>query len=102
METLSSVEALTSINAQEMLEAIGLDRIRRGRALLERMCFPAAKRFAKQISSYDEMVGERGLREASLWVLEKHVKRLEVSGRKNIPDEGPLLIVSNHPGLSDA
>jgi hypothetical protein len=48
------------------------------------------------------MVGARGLREASLWVLEKHIKRLEVAGRKNIPARGPLLIVSNHPGLSDA
>jgi hypothetical protein len=102
MKTLSAVEALTSINAQEMLEAIGLDRVRRGRALLERICLPAAKRFAKQINSYDEMVGKRGLREASLWVREKHVGRLEVSGRKNIPAQGPLLIVSNHPGLSDA
>jgi hypothetical protein len=102
MKTLSAVETLTSINAQEMLEAIGLDNVRRGRALLERMCLPAARRFAKQIASYDEMVGKRGLREASLWVLEKHIKRLEVAGRNNVPAEGPLLIVSNHPGLSDA
>jgi 1-acyl-sn-glycerol-3-phosphate acyltransferase len=102
MKNLSAVEALTSINTQEMLEAIGLDHIRRGRALLEKICLPAAKRFAKQIVSYDEMVGILGLREASLWVLEKHIRRLEVAGGKNIPSEGPLLIVSNHPGLSDA
>src|SRR5215216_4017129 len=102
MKTLSAVDALTIINAQEMLEAMGLDSIRRGRRLLEKICLPAAKRFAKQIASYDEMVGLSGLRDASLWVLEKHIGRLEVAGRKNVPAEGPLLIVSNHPGLSDA
>src|SRR5215216_4803856 len=102
MKTVSALETLTAINTQEMLDAIGLERVRRGRALLEKICLPAAKRFAQQIASYDDLVGARGLREASLWILERHIKRLEVSGRGNIPAEGPLLIVSNHPGLSDA
>src|SRR5215216_3719829 len=102
MKTVSALETLTAINTQEMLDAIGLERVRRGRALLEKICLPASKRFAHQIASYDELVGARGLREASLWILEKHIKRLEVSGRRNIPAEGPLLVVSNHPGLSDA
>jgi hypothetical protein len=102
MEIISSVEALTSINAQEMLEAIGLENIRRGRALLKRMCLPAAKRFAHQIASYDERVGTSGLSDAALLILEKHIGRLEVAGSENIPARGPLLIVSNHPGMSDA
>jgi hypothetical protein len=102
MKTLLAVEALTRINIQEMLEAAGLENVRRGRALLEKICALAAKRFAQQLASFDVTVGRDGLREASLGFIENHISRLEVAGKENIPAEGPLLIVSNHPGLSDA
>jgi 1-acyl-sn-glycerol-3-phosphate acyltransferase len=102
MKDFSAVETLTAINIQEMLEAAGLENVRRGRALLEQICMLAAKRFARQVASFDEMVGTDGLRESSLCFIENHIRRLEVAGREHIPAEGPLLIVSNHPGLSDS
>ena len=35
-------------------------------------------------------------------MLERMASRLEVEGRENVPLEGPLLLVANHPGLCDA
>ena len=102
MKNIYAVETLTRVNVQEMLEAVGLENVRRGRALLEKICLLAAKRLARQVASFDEMVGTDGLRESSVRFIEKHVRRLEVAGVENIPPEGPLLIVSNHPGLSDS
>ena len=101
MKTLLAVEALTRINTEEILEVTGLENVRRGRALLEKICVPAARRFARQVASFDLRVGTDGLREASLWFIGNHIRRLEVAGKENVPAEGPLLIVSNHPGLSD-
>ena len=36
-----------------------------------------------------------------LGVLYRLLFRLETSGRENIPERGPLLVVANHPGLLD-
>jgi Acyltransferase len=102
MKILPVIEALTRINTEEMLEVTGLENVRRGRALLEKICVIAARRFARQVASFDAMVGAHGLREASLGFIENHIRRLEVAGKENVPADGPLLIVSNHPGLSDA
>lgn len=102
MDSIAQLEMLTRINARDMLEAIGLERVKRGRALLERICFPAAERFALQVAAYDRLVGREGLREGATWLLRRYVERVETSGLANVPDEGPLLMVSNHPGLADA
>jgi 1-acyl-sn-glycerol-3-phosphate acyltransferase len=36
------------------------------------------------------------------WALGRMVRRVEIEGRERVPTEGPLLLLSNHPGLSDA
>jgi 1-acyl-sn-glycerol-3-phosphate acyltransferase len=53
------------------------------------------------MASYDRLVGEVGLREAAGWLLGQTVRRAEVAGLEHLPGTGPLLVVSNHPGLTD-
>jgi 1-acyl-sn-glycerol-3-phosphate acyltransferase len=100
--TAPATEALIRINIEDILEALGLERVRRGRWLVERLCLPAARRFARKVADYDRLVEARGLCPAARFLLEQNVRGLEVAGVENIPDEGPLLLVSNHPGLADA
>jgi 1-acyl-sn-glycerol-3-phosphate acyltransferase len=57
---------------------------------------------ARQIANYDQIVGESGLRVGGAWALERMVRRVEIEGRERVPTEGPLLLLSNHPGLADA
>ncbi len=97
----ATVDILTRINVNDMLSALGLDRMRFGRCLLEWLCLPPARRFAEQVAEYDETVGRAGLPAGHEWLLDQFVSGVDVRGLEHIPRSGPLLIVANHPGQAD-
>ena len=92
------VETLTRICAEQLLRAFGLGNGTRTLALLAR--FPA-ERLARQVATYDEVVGESGLAAGAAWALERMARSVEVEGRENVPAHGPVLFTANHPGLAD-
>ncbi len=92
---------LIQVNIQDFLAAFGLENLRYGRRLAEALCWLPARRFASQMIDFDRRVGEAGLRQASLQALDGFVSRLEVVGQEHIPPSGPLLVLSNHPGMTD-
>jgi hypothetical protein len=92
------VETLTRICAEQLLGAFGLGNGTRTLELLAR--FPA-ERLARQVATYDEVVGESGLAAGGAWALELMVQSVEVEGRENVPAQGPVLLTANHPGLAD-
>ena len=96
------IEALTRVCVNDLLSAFGLGGLHRGRHLLERLSRIPAHRVARQIAAYDQIVGEAGLAAGGAWALERMVRRVDIEGQERVPREGSLLIVSNHPGLSDA
>jgi 1-acyl-sn-glycerol-3-phosphate acyltransferase len=96
------IEALTRVCVNDLLSAFGLSGLRRGRRLLELLSRVPAQRVARQIATYDRIVGESGLSAGGAWALERMVRRVEIEGREHLPPEGPLLLLSNHPGLADA
>jgi hypothetical protein len=95
------VETLTRVCVEDLLSAFGLGTLRHGRRPLELLSRIPARRLARQVATYDGIVGESGLAAGGAWALERMTRRVEVEGRENVPREGPLLLVSNHPGLSD-
>jgi putative hemolysin len=101
LEIGTALEDLTRINSDDLLVALGLNRVRRGRWLLERLCRRPARRLARQILSYDALVAAAGLQVSGAWALGQYVRSFVVEGQEALPRSGPLLIVSNHPGLYD-
>lgn len=93
------VETLARVCGGELLEAFGLGGGVRPLDLLARV---PAERLARQVATYDEIVGESGLAAGGAWALERMARRAEVEGRENIPLEGPVLLAANHPGLADS
>src|SRR4029077_11640914 len=59
-----------------------------------------ARRITETIFQYDRLVGSEGLATGPSW-LRKQFTRFDVIGMPP-PEYGPLLIVSNHPGMVDA
>jgi 1-acyl-sn-glycerol-3-phosphate acyltransferase len=99
---LEQIETLTRLCVDDLLSAFGLGGLRRCRRLLELLSRIPAQRVARQIATYDQIVGESGLRAAGAWALERMVRRVEIEGQERVPTEGSLLLLSNHPGLADA
>ena len=98
----AQIETLTRVCMEDLLGAFGLGGLSRGRRPLELFLRVPVRRLARQIATYDEIVGESGLGAGGAWALERMVRRAEIEGEEHVPREGSLLLVSNHPGLADA
>jgi 1-acyl-sn-glycerol-3-phosphate acyltransferase len=94
-------KVLIEINTEDMLISLGLGQIRFGRDLLKNFFRYPALRFARQVLSYDHGVAELGLAGGAESLLKTYIKSLTIHGRDHLPAEGPLLILSNHPGMTD-
>jgi 1-acyl-sn-glycerol-3-phosphate acyltransferase len=70
--------------------------------VVRRLIRPVADHVAGRFITYDRALGEAGLRHGSAWIVDDATGGLAVEGREHVPSRGPLLVVANHPGLSDA
>ena len=70
--------------------------------LVRRLIRPLASHVAGRFIAYDRALGETGMHNGSTWIVDDATGGLHVEGRERVPDDGPLLVVANHPGISDA
>ena len=96
------LERLTELCVEDLICAFGLGGTSHGRALMESISRIPARRLARQILTYDRIVGESGLGTGGAWALKRLSRNTSIEGQENVPRGGPLLLVSNHPGLADA
>lgn len=72
------------------------------RTILEPLVWFSAHRFAGMAADLDNNIRLYGLRQALAKFVAPFVRDVEIDGREHIPHDGPLLIVSNHPGAMDS
>jgi 1-acyl-sn-glycerol-3-phosphate acyltransferase len=96
------LERLTQLCVDDLISAFGLGGTSHGRAVMESIARIPARRLAHQILTYDTIVGETGLGTGGAWALKRFSRNTSIEGQENVPRGGPLLLVSNHPGLADA
>ena len=99
---MNQIDELTEILAREGAEALGWEGGRPGGAVARTFLRPAARRIAREIAACDEAFASRMLPDAARWILEHFSSSVELSGLDRVPRRGPILLVANHPGLTDA
>lgn len=92
------LDELTEANVNDLARAFKLPSNAVVRALLR----PPARRFARQVRHLDDLVGSEGLAAGARWALRTFTRRVTTIGRDQVPTSGGLLVVANHPGLTDA
>ncbi len=95
-------QRLTEALLFEVVKILGLPRADGWRDLCRILFGRGLRNLAEIGLTFDRMLVERGLREASEWALTHWCRGILARGQENAPAEGPLLIISNHPGTYDA
>jgi hypothetical protein len=66
------------------------------------LLFLPVRYFSKFFIELDEQVEKNGAPAAGRWLANRFVNDIHVQGFDNIPKEGPIMVVSNHPGAYDS
>src|SRR4030095_999410 len=98
----TQLDTLTEINIGDLISSFGWEKRPMLAAILRRLFINPARQFAGQIVDFDEETGQTNLAEASRKIMRKYyVHDVRVHGRENVPTSGPVLFLSNHPGMAD-
>ena len=96
------IDVLTRINLDDLVSSFGWENAPLPAAVLRKFFARPAHKFAGQMVAYDDLVGHLDLPEASRRILQRlYINDLKVHGSEQIPAGGPVLFLSNHPGLAD-
>ena len=100
--TLSQLDKLTQINLDDLVSSFGWAKSPILASMLRHTFEKPARKFAYQMVDFDNLVGQLGLSEASRTIMRRlYVRDVYVHGRDHIPQSGPALFLSNHPGMAD-
>ena len=90
---------LIDVNLDDLFDAVGLTRLRH--TALQRLGLPSARRFARVAREFDDRVGDHGLAQGGSWLLHRMAGGMRLHGLERVPSTGPLVVVANHPGMTD-
>lgn len=102
MEHNALISTIRQNATEEIVAALGLPRQGLARRICTPLFWPPAHLFARLLAEAEQPAREGGLPAAARRLLPRFVSGVVAAGAQGIPSQGPLLIVSNHPGAYDA
>jgi 1-acyl-sn-glycerol-3-phosphate acyltransferase len=97
-----SINELRDLMGHEIMSAVGLPRYHFLRGMITYLLKPPLSYFAKICAEVDQSLQKFGMCEGVKRVLPYFFSEISFSSNEMVPKEGPLLLVSNHPGGMDA
>ncbi|MEW6286991.1 MAG: lysophospholipid acyltransferase family protein [Chloroflexota bacterium] len=98
----SPLDTLTRINLDDLVASFGWQDKPLLASLVRRAFIRPARKFARQMVDFDDLVGRTSLAEASRTIMQRqYVRDVRVYGHEHVPSPGPALFLSNHPGMAD-
>ena len=101
MSDQAEAASLTQLLLDETIQALGLPAGRLSRALIRPLVYRPANRFARLGVIFDRYMVNGGFPAAARWALESHQVQVRLRDPGSVPNSGPLLVTSNHPGGMD-
>jgi len=92
---------LTSNLLEEIFKALGWEEGHLLRAPMTPFFAAVCRRFARLAMRFEQDVAGQGFCEATRRILPHFVHSVHICGAEYAPTDGPLLVVSNHPGTVD-
>jgi hypothetical protein len=98
----ASVDTLRRSTIEDVYTILGWAPDNLLRWLFLPLIWPGSHLFARGCSRFDREVAETGLASAMSRMLPRFAVRVELRGAEQIPQDGPLIVLSNHPGTFDS
>jgi hypothetical protein len=95
------IHSLSDINLDDLVSAFGWEQRPFLRGFLRFVFRSAARKFASHIQAFDRQVGMKDLPQGARGALRRYVKDVRIYGQENLLSDGPVLYLSNHPGMTD-
>jgi 1-acyl-sn-glycerol-3-phosphate acyltransferase len=90
-----------AICRRDLASLSGVEKSPIGRWFLYTVLGRQVHRFADNMAMFNRDLVTRGLAEAAAALCARYGGRVVVEGLQHIPKDGPVLLVSNHPGMFD-
>jgi 1-acyl-sn-glycerol-3-phosphate acyltransferase len=97
----SDLEQLNNAILHELVRAMALPQTETIQAMVRLAFGRATRKFSELVLGFDQEIARSGPEAGVQWLLPHFVAGYAASGQEMIPQEGPLLIVSNHPASYD-
>ena len=92
---------LIAINTRDIFAALGLSDLRLFRRSIELVFRHPARMLARRLVRFDDEVVASGLRAAAPIIISAYARAFAVNGAERIPANGPVILLSNNPGMTD-
>ncbi len=96
------LETLTDINLDDLVSSFGWQARSLPAGLLRLVFRAPARKFARMMLAFDRVTAEKSLPDGARCALRDFSRGMEVYGFENLPTSGPILFLSNHPGMVDS